>query len=42
MCHASNENWKTTHNGRSRTTKSINQENILIKGNLQILGDIES
>ena len=38
---ASNEKWQTTHNGRTGTTKSSNQ-NAWRKENLQILGDIGS
>ena len=40
--HASNEKWLTIHDGRSRTTKSSNNQNTRRKGKLQILGDIES
>ena len=42
MRHACNEKWQTTHNGRSRTTKSSSNQNARRKGNLQILGDIGS
>ena len=39
MRHASNEKWQTTHNGRSLTTKSSNQ-NARKNGNLQIRGRV--
>ena len=42
ILHANNENWQTTHNGRSRTIKSSSNKNIQRKGNQKILGDIGS
>ena len=42
MCHANNEKRETTHDGRNRTTKPRKDQNPRRKGNLQILGDIES
>ena len=42
MHHASHEKRQTTHDGRSRTTKSNNNQNARRKGNLQILRDIGS
>ena len=40
ICHASNQKWQTTHNGRYRTTKSSTHLNPRRKENLLILGDI--
>ena len=42
MRHASNEKCLTIDDGRSRTTKSRNNENARRKENLLILGDIGS
>ena len=42
MLHASYKKQQTTHDGRSRTTKSSNNQNTRRKRHLQILGDIES
>ena len=42
MRHVSGKWWRTTHNGRSRTTKSSSHQNARRKGNLQILGNIGS
>ena len=42
MCHANNEKWKTTNDGRNRTTNSRKHQNAQEKGNLQKLGNIES
>ena len=40
--YANNEKWKTTQDGRNRTTKSSSNQNARSKGNLQILDDIWS
>ena len=40
ICHFSNEQWQTKHNGRRRTTKLSSHQNVRRKGSLQILGDI--
>ena len=42
MCHANNEQRKTTNDGRNRTTESGKNQNAQRKGNLQILGNIGS
>ena len=42
MCHANNEKWKKTNNGRNRTTKSGKNQNDQRKGNLQVIGNIGS
>ena len=42
MYHANNEKQKMTNDRRNRTTKSIEYQNTLRKGNLQVLGNIES
>ena len=42
MCHVNNEKWKTTNEGRNRTTKPRKNQIVQRKGNLQILGNIGS
>ena len=42
MCYTNNEKCQTTHNERSRTTKSSCHQNARKKGSLQILNDIGS
>ena len=42
MFHANNEKQKTTNDGRSRTTKSIKNQNAQRKENLEIIGNTGS
>ena len=40
MCHANNELWEKTNDGRNRTTKSRMNQNAWRKGKLQVLENI--
>ena len=42
MCHANNKKQKTRNDGCNRTTKSRKSLNAWGKGNIQVLGNIES
>ena len=40
MCYSNYEKWKTTNDGRNRTTKTRKNQNTRRKGNLEISGNI--